>query len=53
MTVADEVGGVSLLIDAKSEQAAAWYKGYGALRLEDAPLSLVLPFATVKKALTA
>jgi GNAT superfamily N-acetyltransferase len=51
MAVAEEVGGVALLIDAKSEQAASWYEGYGAMRLEDARLSLVLPFATVKKAL--
>jgi GNAT superfamily N-acetyltransferase len=51
MTVAQEVGGVALLIDAKSEHAAQWYESYGAARLLDAPLSLVLPFATVIKAL--
>jgi hypothetical protein len=28
------VGGVALLIDAKSERAAAWYRGYGAVALE-------------------
>jgi hypothetical protein len=41
MAVAEEAGGVALLIDAKSEQA-------NALRLIDAPLSLVLPVATVR-----
>lgn len=51
MTAAQEAGGVGLLIDAKSEYAAQWYKSYGAARLLDAPLSLVLPFATVIKAL--
>jgi hypothetical protein len=51
ITVAQEVGGVALLIDAKSEHAAQWYGSYGAARLLDAPLSLVLPFATVIKAL--
>jgi hypothetical protein len=45
------VGGVALLIDAKSERAAQWYENYGAVRLNDAPLSLVLPFAVIIKAL--
>jgi GNAT superfamily N-acetyltransferase len=49
--VANEVGGVALLIDAKNAQAAQWYCGYGALALLDAPLSLVLPLATIADAL--
>ena len=49
--VAQDVGGVALLIDAKSERAASWYQSYGALRLEDAPLSLVLPLAVAADAL--
>ncbi|ESY59928.1 MULTISPECIES: acetyltransferase [Mesorhizobium] len=53
MAVAKEVGGVALLIDAKSDQAAHWYEGYGAVRLDDAPLSLVLPFAAIAKAIAA
>jgi GNAT superfamily N-acetyltransferase len=53
MAVAEQVGGVALLIDAKHEQAANWYKSYGAIRLEDAPLSLVLPFATLATAISA
>jgi GNAT superfamily N-acetyltransferase len=49
LAVANEVGGVALLVDAKSPRAAAWYQSYGAIALDDAPLSLVLPFATVAK----
>jgi hypothetical protein len=47
LSVAAEVGGVALLIDAKGERAADWYAGYGAVPLDDAPLSLLLPWATV------
>ena len=46
-----EVGGVAMLIDAKNERVAAWYASYGALPLLDAPLSLLLPLATVEAAL--
>ena len=49
--VAEDVGGVALLIDAKNGRAARWYESYGALRLDDAPLSLVLPLATAADAL--
>lgn len=51
ITVAQKVGGVALLIDAKSDDAAKCYESYGALRLLDAPLSLVLPFSVVVEAL--
>lgn len=46
-----EVGGIVLVIDAKSERAAEWYAGFGALPLLDSPLSLLLPLATVQAAL--
>jgi GNAT superfamily N-acetyltransferase len=49
--VAQDVGGVALLIDAKNERAARWYESYGALPMLDAPLSLVLPLATAADAL--
>lgn len=52
LRAAQEVGGVALLIDAKNERAAKWYESYGALALVDAPLSLVLPLATVEMALS-
>lgn len=47
LRVAEEAGGTVMLIDAKSEQAAAWYASYGATPLLDAPLSLLLPLDLV------
>jgi GNAT superfamily N-acetyltransferase len=52
LRAAQEVGGVALLIDAKNERAAKWYERYGALPLVDTSLSLVLPLATIAKALS-
>ena len=51
LLVSAEVGGVALLIDAKSEKVARWYASYGAIPLLDAPLSLLLPLATIEAAL--
>ncbi len=51
MTVAQEVGGVALLIDAKCDYSAQWYESYGAAQLLDALLSLGLPIAMAIKAL--
>jgi GNAT superfamily N-acetyltransferase len=51
MAVAEEAGGVALLIDAKNEDVARWYEGYDAVRLLDASLTLILPFATARDAL--
>lgn len=51
--VAAEIGGVALLIDAKNDRVADWYKGYGAVPLLDALLSLLLPFRTIYAALEA
>ncbi len=53
LLVAAEVGGVAVLIDAKNERAARWYESFGAVRLADAPSSLVLPLETVSAALEA
>jgi GNAT superfamily N-acetyltransferase len=47
---AAEVGGVMLVIDAKNARVAAWYASYGAMALEDSPLTLVLPLATIAAA---
>ncbi len=49
--MAAEVGGVVLIINAKSDRAAAWYASYGAVALGDAPLTLALPLETIKIAL--
>ena len=51
LRASQEVGGVALLIDAKNEVVAGWYASYGALRLLDTPLTLLLPLATIKTAL--
>lgn len=51
IAVASQVGGVALLIDAKHEKAAEWYRSYGAVPLADAPLSLILPLATLAAAI--
>ena len=49
--VSKDVGGVALLIDARDERAGRWYRSYGALALDDAPLCLVLPLAVAADAL--
>jgi GNAT superfamily N-acetyltransferase len=51
LLAAAEVGGVVLLIDAKTERVAGWYASYGAIPLMDAPLTLLLPLATIANAL--
>lgn len=51
LLAAAEVGGVALLIDAKNEKVAGWYASYGAIPLADAPLSLLLPLATIQAVL--
>lgn len=53
LSVAAEVGGVALAIDAKSERAAEWYERFGAMRLLDDPLKLILPLKTIADALAA
>ena len=53
LLAAMEVGGVAMLVDAKNDRAAQWYASYGAIPLADAPLSLILPLATMQKALEA
>jgi hypothetical protein len=51
LAVSWEVGGVALAIDAKDDRAATWYERFGALRLLDDPLKLVLPLETIAAAL--
>jgi GNAT superfamily N-acetyltransferase len=43
---AAEVGGVILIIDAKSPRAAKWYAAYGAVSLADASDTLVMALST-------
>jgi GNAT superfamily N-acetyltransferase len=49
--VSSQVGGSLLLIDAKDQKAADWYKLYGALEIPRTPLSLVLPYAVIIEAM--
>ena len=51
IAASQSVGGVALVIDAKSERAAGWYAGFGALALADAKLTLILPLATLAASL--
>jgi GNAT superfamily N-acetyltransferase len=51
MRASREVGGTALMIDAKDEQVAAWYRLFGAVPLNDTPLSLLLPYELLKAAL--
>lgn len=51
LSVAVEIGGVALAIDAKNERAAAWYERFGAVRLLDDPLKLILPLKSIVAAL--
>jgi len=46
-----EVGGGVLVIDVKNERASEWYASHVAVPLLDAPLTLLLPLATIEAAL--
>lgn len=50
LAVAAQVGGVALAIDAKDAKAAGWYERFGAIRLLDDPLKLILSLDTVAAA---
>ncbi|MDR2212578.1 MAG: GNAT family N-acetyltransferase [Pseudomonadales bacterium] len=50
---ATEVGGSILVIDAKNDRAANWYASYGGVRLDDAPLTLVMSLSTFAAELKA
>jgi GNAT superfamily N-acetyltransferase len=43
-----EIAAYALLVDAKDEKAASFYKYHGFIALPDSPLILFLPLATVK-----
>jgi GNAT superfamily N-acetyltransferase len=48
--VAQDVGGVALLIDAKDRDKADWYKSRGAIEVNDNPLQLLIPLASIPPA---
>ena len=49
--VAAEVGILGMIVDAKDERAAAFYEGFGFMRLIASPNRLVLPLSAMDKAL--
>jgi hypothetical protein len=51
LAVAEEVGGVALAIDAKDASAARWYERFGAMKLLDDRLKLILPLTVIARAL--
>jgi hypothetical protein len=53
LSVATQIGGVALAIDAKDDRAASWYERFGAIRLLDDPLKLILPLGTIADAVAA
>ena len=53
VAVAAQIGGVALAIDAKDASAAKWYERFGAVRLLDDKLKLVLPLSTIAQAVEA
>ncbi|HEY3741758.1 MAG TPA: GNAT family N-acetyltransferase [Bryobacteraceae bacterium] len=53
LRAAAEVGGVILIIDAKNTRAARWYAEYGAVPLNNRPVTLVMALATFAAGLKA
>jgi GNAT superfamily N-acetyltransferase len=51
MRASQQVGGTAMLINAKDEKVARWYISFGAVPLNDAPLSLLLPYSLLIAAL--
>lgn len=45
-----EIAAFALVVDAKNEAAAAFYRHHGFMALPDSPLTLFLPLATVRSA---
>ena len=50
--IRSEIAAFALMVDAKDERAAAFYRHHGFIALPNAPLTLVIPFATVQTART-
>ena len=53
LRAAEEVGGFALLIDAKDEAAENWYRHLGAVTLLDSDSRLIMPLATISRAIEA
>jgi len=46
-----EIAAYALVVDAKDEQAVAFYQHYGFIRFADSPMTLFLPLVTVRQVL--
>jgi GNAT superfamily N-acetyltransferase len=44
-----EIAAFALMVDAKDETAAAFYRHHGFIALPDSPLTLFLPLATIQR----
>jgi hypothetical protein len=51
LALAPTIGGTGMLIDAIDEAAARWYQRFGARPLPTEPLSLVLSFEHLRRAI--
>jgi hypothetical protein len=40
-----------MVIDAKNSRVATWYQRFGAIPMDDAPLTLILLFSDIRKIL--
>lgn len=49
LSISTQVGVVAVMVDAKSNEAAAFYKHFGFIPMQDAPLTLCLPVATIQQ----
>ncbi len=49
LTISNQIGIVAVIVDAKDEKAAAFYKHYGFIALPDNIHRLFLPLSTIKK----
>ncbi|MDJ0533552.1 MAG: GNAT family N-acetyltransferase [Xenococcaceae cyanobacterium MO_207.B15] len=49
--IADNAGVIGLFVDAKDEKAKNYYTRYGFVSLEDNPLEMFLPLATIRQIL--
>jgi len=47
--VAAEIGGFAIFVDAKDDNAAAFYRRYGFTPFPDDPLTLLMPFAEIPR----
>ena len=49
LSLSTEIGMIGVIVDAKDEQACAWYERFEFERLPDSPLTLWLPTAAIER----